>query len=257
MSVNIEWVAHACFRVWRDGGPVVVMDPYNPADLKEFGLFEGDNSTFEEPDERRLIDGDVVLVSSLTDSAHGFPRLVRGSPRVVDTLELVQRGAEAEVDGSPVIAVGASESLDRTFEDAPKDNAVYCVRVGDTWIMHLGDLGHGLSAQELEPFVGRCDVMLAIVGVSNTVPLDDLDFMISHLKPKWVVPMHYGLPPFDAGMHRLSEFLDRRQHDPLFFARGSTVKLPLEMSVANQPLIVSLMPSAYEPIVNDPFERVA
>ena len=29
MSVNIEWVAHACFRVWRDGDPVVVMDPYN------------------------------------------------------------------------------------------------------------------------------------------------------------------------------------------------------------------------------------
>ena len=25
MSVHIEWVGHACFRVWRDGGPVIVM----------------------------------------------------------------------------------------------------------------------------------------------------------------------------------------------------------------------------------------
>ena len=24
MSVHIEWVGHACFRVWRDGGPVIV-----------------------------------------------------------------------------------------------------------------------------------------------------------------------------------------------------------------------------------------
>ena len=253
MSVNIQWVAHACFRVWRDGGPVIVMDPYNPADLKQFGLFEGDNSTWDQPDEMRLIDGDVVLVSSLTDSAHGFPRLVRGSPRVVNTLELVEQDNDAEVDGSPVIAVGAAESRDRTFEDAPKDNAVYGVRVGDQWLMHLGDLGYGLSAQELEPFVDRCDVMLAIVGVSNTVPLDDLDFMISYLKPKWVVPMHYGLPPFDAGMHRLCEFLDRRQGDPLLFARSSTVKLPLKMAIAKAPVIVSLRPSAYEPSVNDPF----
>ena len=34
MSVNIEWVAHACFRVWRGGGPVIVMDPYNPPGRK-------------------------------------------------------------------------------------------------------------------------------------------------------------------------------------------------------------------------------
>ena len=38
MPVNIEWVAHACFRVWRDGGPVVVMDPYTRSELEKFGL---------------------------------------------------------------------------------------------------------------------------------------------------------------------------------------------------------------------------
>ncbi len=31
MPVNIECVGHAYFRVWRDGGPVVVMDPYTPS----------------------------------------------------------------------------------------------------------------------------------------------------------------------------------------------------------------------------------
>ena len=45
LHVNIEWVAHACFRVWRDGGPLIVMDPYNPATLKQCGVFEDDNST--------------------------------------------------------------------------------------------------------------------------------------------------------------------------------------------------------------------
>lgn len=29
MAVNIEWVGHACFRIWRDGGPVIVTDPFS------------------------------------------------------------------------------------------------------------------------------------------------------------------------------------------------------------------------------------
>ena len=124
---------------------------------------------------------------------------------------MVERGTEAEVDGSPVIAVGPPN---RTAPDAPKDNALYTVRIGGMWIMHLGDLGYGLTARELEPFIGRCEVMLAIIGVTNTIPLDDLDFMIGHLEPKWVIPMHYGLPPFDCGMHPLSELLDHRPTTP-------------------------------------------
>ena len=30
MGVNIEWVGHACFRIWRDVGPVIVTDPFSP-----------------------------------------------------------------------------------------------------------------------------------------------------------------------------------------------------------------------------------
>ena len=109
MSVNIEWVGLSCFRVWRHGGPVIVMDPFNPADLMSWGLFPGETSTFEKPDEKRLIDGNTVIVSSMTDIAHGFTKLVRGSPRVINTLDLIQQNSQAEIDGSPVIPVPSSE----------------------------------------------------------------------------------------------------------------------------------------------------
>ena len=55
MSVNVEWVGHACFRVWRDGGPVIVMDPYTP---KEIYLSE----------DAPGVDGDTVIVKK-TDTA--------------------------------------------------------------------------------------------------------------------------------------------------------------------------------------------
>jgi len=248
MSVNIEWVGLACFRVWNNGGPVIVMDPFNPAELKKFGLFAGDASTLEQPDEKRCIEGDTVLVSSLTDIAHGFPRLVRGDPRVINTLDVVQRGSQAEVNGSPVIAVKASESRDRPEEfGAPKDNAVYAVKVGGLWIMHMGDLGHELTADELAPFVDRCDVLLAIVsGPPFTISLEDLDFLIDHLQPKWIVPMHYWLPPLEVPTFSpLSKFLERHPRNPVLHARCSTVELPLETGL-DRPLIVSLKPSSYE-----------
>ena len=72
MAVNIEWVGHACFRIWREGGPVIVTDPFSPTRL---GLPAGP-----------AIQGDLAIVSSLDDLAHGDPGLIHGSPEVINAL---------------------------------------------------------------------------------------------------------------------------------------------------------------------------
>ena len=59
----------------------------------------------------------------------------------------------------------------------------------------MGDLGYGLTAEQLKPFIGHCDVLLAIVGEKLTLTLDELDPMIDILNPRWILPMHYYLPP--------------------------------------------------------------
>jgi L-ascorbate metabolism protein UlaG (beta-lactamase superfamily) len=141
MSVHVEWVGHACFRAWRDGGPVIVMDPFTP---KNLSLSEEETS----------LDGDTVIVSSLGDRAHGNPALVRGNPRVINALEVAQLGVEVEIDGSSLITLPAAESPEHE-SGKPKDNALYAVQVGGLWILHMGDLGYGLGEKELEPFVGE------------------------------------------------------------------------------------------------------
>ena len=229
MSVHLQWVGHACFRVWRDGGPVIVMDPFTP---KNLGLSE----------EEASLEGDTVIVSSLTDKAHGYPGLVRGDPRVINALEVAEQGTDVEVDGSPLVTLAAAESPQHD-SGRPKDNALYAVQVGGVWIMHLGDLGYGLTQDELAPFVDRCDVLLAIVGQANTLSLDDLDGLIDHLQPKWIVPMHFRLW-WATKMRPLDEFLDRRRHDRLFFTRTSTVEFPLQIGSPDQNTIVVLEPSA-------------
>ena len=228
MSVNVEWVGHACFRVWRESGAVIVMDPYTP---QAIGL----------PEDGRTIEGDTVIVSSLDDRAHGYPKLVRGNPRVINALELALKGTEAKVDGSPVITLGVAESPMHD-SGSPKKNAIYALQVGGLWILHLGDLGYGLGAEEMAPFVGRCDLLLAIVGQANTIALEDLDVLIEHLGPKWIIPMHYRLW-WKTKMRPLSEFLDRRPRDPLIYPRSSSMKFPVEILGMSHPTIVVLEPS--------------
>lgn len=228
MSVHVEWVGHACFRVWRDGGPVIVMDPFTPKNVR---------LSYEEA----MIDGDTVIVSSLTDKAHGCPELVRGNPHVINALEVAEQGLEVEIDGSPLITVAAAES---PIHDSgqPKDNALYALEVGGLWILHMGDLGYGLTPEELAPLVDRCDVLLAIVGQTNTLTLDELDAFIDYLKPTWIVPMHYRLW-WPTGMRPRSEFFDRRLDNRLLFMRTSTVEFPLQVGSLDGPTIVALEPS--------------
>jgi len=233
MPVNVEWVGHACFRVWRAGGPVIVMDPYTPGTL---GL----------PQESCTVEGDTVIVSSLTDTAHGNPKLVCGQPRVIDALEVVEKNLKVEIDGSPLVAVGAAES---PIHDSgrPKDNALYALQIGGVWVMHLGDLGYGLPQGVLAPFLDHCDVLLAIVGQFNTLSLEDLDIMIDKLKPEWISPMHYALPPAAGPMRPLSEFLEHRPQDGIIWPRSSAAEFSLNVPRLHYPTIVVLEPSGYEP----------
>ena len=97
MSVSVEFVGHACFRIWVDGRPSIVTDPYPPARLGLPPL---------EP-----LAADTVIVSSLTDEAHSHVDLVAGSPRVINALD-VARGQEAAIGGEAVVTVEATEARD-------------------------------------------------------------------------------------------------------------------------------------------------
>ncbi len=72
--------------------------------------------------------------------------------------------------------------------------------------------------------------------------------MIEQLQPKWIVPMHYALPPIAGTMRPLGEFLDRRPRDPVIYARSSLVRFPLDFPDTDRSVIVVLKPSGYEPV---------
>ena len=236
MSLQLEFVGHACFRLWEDGRPTIVMDPYlqEKCDLVDDGF---------------RLDAETVIVSSLTDPAHDNVKLVNGNPRVINALDVATGRANATINGEPIYAIPAAEIADHP--EGTDDNALYAFKADGLWFAHLGDLGFGLSNEELEPWIGHCDVLMPIVGEKYTVSLEDLDRMIGFLKPTWIVPMHYYLPPLGGeghpggGMTTVDKFINRRTHDPIIIARHHTITFPLTKSHDGRPTIVLLEPSGY------------
>ncbi len=110
MSVELEFVGHACFRLWEDGRPMIVMDPYAPwkANLPEDGF---------------QLDAQTVIVSSLTDPAHDNVKLVRGDPRVINALDVATGKVTAQVNGQPLVTIAAAEIPDHP--EGTDDNALY------------------------------------------------------------------------------------------------------------------------------------
>ena len=242
MTVRLEFVGHACFRVLEEGRPTLVTDP--------FSLTISGNETIAGIEDSGLsVDGDVVIVSSLTDPAHDNVALVNGGPQVINALDVANGRAEATINGRPLAAIPAGEIPDHP--DGPEDNALYSFRAGGLWFAHMGDVGYELGREELAPWKGRCDVLLALVGAGFTVPLDALDRMIDILQPTWIVPMHYALPPFGfrgvpgANMSPVDVFLNRRPRDPVILARHHTITFPARRDRNGRPTIVVLEPSGY------------
>ena len=233
MSVSLEWVGLACFRLWEGGKPTIAMDPYTPSAL---GL-PGD-------DDFRL-KADTVIASSLTDRGHSYVELIEGNPRVIDALAVAEGRDNAVINGEPLITVKAAEAEDHP--EGADDNALYAFKAGGLWFLHMGDLGYELDADQLAPFIGRCDVLLAIVGERLTLKLHELEPMLDILKPKWIFPMHYSLPPVKGNMVSASEFIRRHQRNPIFYVRHHTVTFPIPKSADDRPVIVVLERSGYQP----------
>lgn len=230
MNAELEWVGLACFRLWQDGKPVLVMDPYRPTVL---GVGE----------DKPILEAEQLLLSSLTDRAHSYVPLVKGDRPVHDALDIARGEASLEIGGEPVVAVEAAEAPEHPEGADPC--AMYAFKVGDLWVLHLGDLGYGMTAEQLEPFKNKCDLMLAITGERLTVKLPALDDMIDILEPRWIIPMHYYAPPCDFGMTRVETFLARRRRDPAIYLRHHTVSLPPPGLSTLRPTIIVLEPSGW------------
>jgi L-ascorbate metabolism protein UlaG (beta-lactamase superfamily) len=178
--MEITWFGYSCFRL-KGRNTTVITDPFPPS----LGY------TLDKQAAR------IVTVSH-NHPEHSFIEAVTGEPRVVT------RSGEYEIGGVLIIGVP-------TFHDDEKGiargkNNVYAIEVDDVNICHLGDLGHPLTAKQIED-LGTIDVLLVPVGGGTTISAAQAAALVRSIEPKIVIPMHYKTPALTRELDNVDKFL--------------------------------------------------
>ena len=178
--MDITWLGHSCFRI-RGNQATVITDPYSP----DLGYSLGEPTAH------------IVTVSH-QHSGHSYVQGVGGDPR------LVNGPGEYEISG--VLIIGIATFHDRVRGKERGKNTVYLTEVDEVSICHLGDLGHVLTAEQVEE-LGNVDVLLLPVGGVSTINASMAAEVVRQLEPKVVVPMHYKTQALNGGLEPVDRFL--------------------------------------------------
>lgn len=161
--MQIRHLGHATFVI--KSSTTLVADPYNAMIGK---LPKG-------------LAADVVTVSH-QHGDHNYTQGVGGAPQIIDGVGEFSVG-DFEIKGVA------------TFHDTlggkkRGENVVFVIRAEGLTLCHLGDLGHKLTAQQLEA-IGAIDVLMIPVGGMATIGPAEAVEVVRQIKPKIVLPMHY------------------------------------------------------------------
>jgi len=163
--MKIKWLGHAAFLITADNGTKIITDPYETSEGLKYGeITEA---------------ADIVTVSH-DHGDHNNAGVVKGNPQVVrDT---------AEVKGIPFKAITTAHD-DKGGSERGK-NTVFCFQVDGVRVVHLGDLGHLLTDNQVVE-VGKVHVLLVPVGGFFTVDARTAWEVCEQVRTRVIIPMHY------------------------------------------------------------------
>jgi len=178
--MEISWLGHSCFRI-RGSHVTIITDPYPPS----LGYSLG------KPTAR------IVTVSH-QHPGHSYVQGVGGEPRSVT--------GPGEYEISGVLIIGIATFHDRERGRKRGKNTIYLIEVDEIAVCHLGDLGHVLTAEQVEE-LGDVDVLLLPVGGVSTINAPMAAEVVRQLEPKVVVPMHYKTEALSWELEPVERFL--------------------------------------------------
>jgi len=165
MPMEISYIGHSCFKI-KGKDTSLVIDPYDP-EMIGYKLPK--------------LKADIVLLSHEHDD-HAYSEGVEEYKLLIDT------PGEYEMAGTFIYGI-------KTYHDGQKgkqrgDNTIFQINIDGFSLLHLGDLGHELSADTLEKLTD-IDVLMVPVGGTFTIDAKSAVQVISAVDPLMIIPMHY------------------------------------------------------------------
>lgn len=180
--MQLRWYGQSTFTLTTPGGVKILMDPMGPETGYGLSPIEGIN---------------VVTVSH-EHFDHNNIALATGSPTVLRGLEAGGWATIRETIGDVAIRNVA------TYHDESSGaerglNSIFVFEVGGMHLVHLGDLGHVLSADQVAA-IGPVDILMIPVGGVFTIDAGAATRVMEQLSPPVIIPMHYKTADLSPGL---------------------------------------------------------
>lgn len=172
-TVSITWLGQSTFVMSTNSGLKVLLDPANP------GAYNP-----------APVDGVDVITVSHEHGDHNYVRLATGSPLILRGL--TQDGfakIDQTIKAVRIRTVAAYHDSDKGSQRGR--NALFVYELPGLRIVHLGDLGHKLDADQLSA-LGPVDILMTPVAGGPTIDPKTAAEVIDQLQAKVVIPMHYA-----------------------------------------------------------------
>lgn len=169
--MQIQWFGQSYFKIQtKNNGEEVVIatDPYDSG----YGL------------KPPKFQADIVTVSH-GHNDHNNLDAIKGEPFVIN--------GPGEYETKGVFIYGIPAWHDETEGSERGAVTMYRINAEDMNVVHLGDLGHELSDEQLEK-MNNVDILLIPVGGIFTIDAKKANSVISKIEPRIIIPMHYNLP---------------------------------------------------------------
>lgn len=180
--MKIIWLGHASFII-ATGGKKIITDPFDESVGYPTGRLEGD----------------IVTVSHDHHDHNAF-NLVKGHPRVLKETGLF------EIDGIQFKGIASFHDQARGQKRGP--NIIYRIFSEGINLVHLGDLGHALTQEQVKE-IGQVNILLVPVGGKYTVDASGAFTITEQLKPDIIIPMHYSTPHLSFELAPVEDFTAR------------------------------------------------
>lgn len=157
--MKITWYGHSCFKVETDQGSVV-FDPYEDGRVPGYAPLPRDLSADAVLCSHQHGDHNAVALVRLSGSTPAFS---------VQALSTYHDEVKGEKRGANTIRILSAEGMR---------------------LAHMGDIGCGLTAEQMEALRGM-DVLLIPVGGFYTIDATQAKTMADAIGARVVIPMHY------------------------------------------------------------------
>jgi L-ascorbate metabolism protein UlaG (beta-lactamase superfamily) len=196
-KLEIRWHGQSFFEIKTSKGTRIVFDPHA---IEAYG--------------RKVVEADLVLVSHLHNDHTQLGVISNRSRKEVLGLKLVGKRwdwnlLEETFRDVRLRTVGVYHDSMQGMERGK--NAVFVLEVDGLKIVHLGDLGHLLTADQIKQ-IGPVDILMIPVGGVYTINGSEAKQVVQQLKPtRYILPMHYGTKVYDD-LLPIDEFRDEQKN---------------------------------------------